>query len=468
MKMPILNAREVLLVGLHLFFGFGLCTAKDLPDALQDSDPNVIIIFTDDLGYGDLSCFGAEDIHTPAIDSLAEDGMKLTNFYSASPVCSPSRAGLLTGRYPVRMGINGVFFPESFTGMDPAETTIAETLHRDGYRTGIVGKWHLGHREAFLPLQNGFDEYFGIPYSNDMEMLVYLRGNTVESYTVDQTQMTCTLTGEALSFMERAVAVQQPFFLLLAHPMPHVPLYVSKSFNGTSVRGLYGDVVKELDWSVGVILEKLESLGIADDTLVVFTSDNGPWLAMRDHGGSSGILQSGKFYTFEGGMRVPTLVRWPGRIPAGSVSHAPASMLDWYPTLAFLVGTGLPDVAIDGYNIAGQLTGQDPAGARPFIYFRPDGDVGAYRNGRWKLKLPMEERADTRWRHGMPAHPLALFDMESDPGESYNLAETHPDIVSRLQQELAGQLRALGPLPPSLIMRTGADSSHFDHLYPEE
>jgi arylsulfatase A-like enzyme len=468
MKIKNASFGGLLFISLFLFLIPKLTAESGTASTLQGNDPNIIYILVDDLGYGDLSCFGAQDIHTPAIDTLAEEGMKLTNFYSASPVCSPSRAGLLTGRYPVRMGINGVFFPDSFTGLDPVEITLAETLKKDGYRTGIMGKWHLGHREPFLPLQQGFDEYFGIPYSNDMSMLVYMRGNSVESYEVDQSQMTQRLTKEAVSFVERSVAGEQPFFLLLSHPMPHVPLYVSDAFKGTSGRGLYGDVVQELDWSVGILLERLADLGISDNTLVVFTSDNGPWLAMRDLGGSPGFLKSGKFYTFEGGMRVPTLVRWPGHIPANSVSRAPASMLDWHPTLTFLADAEPPDVAIDGHNISSQLTGIDPEEPRPFIYFRPDGDVGAYRNGRWKLKLPMERRENTRWRHGMPAHPLALFDLAADPGESKNLVDEHPDVVKRLQEELADQLESLGPLPPSLIMYSPADTSHFKHLYPED
>ncbi|NJM94077.1 MAG: sulfatase-like hydrolase/transferase [Cytophagales bacterium] len=260
---------------------------KPIPEQNQDAArPNFIIIFADDLGYGDLSCFGHEHIRTPHLDQMAREGMKMTSFYSASPVCSPSRAALLTGRYPVRMGIQSVFFPESWTGLDTAEITLAEALQQAGYYTGMIGKWHLGHHFSYLPLQQGFDYFWGLPYSNDMAGLVYLQGNSVGSQQVDQRYLTRNLTEKALRFLEDHH--QTPFFLYLAHPMPHVPLYASESFEGKSPRGLYGDVVEELDWSVGRILARLDSLGLAENTLVLFTSDNGPWLVFGPQGGSAG------------------------------------------------------------------------------------------------------------------------------------------------------------------------------------
>jgi len=258
----------------------------------NSSTPNIVFIFTDDLGYGDIGCFGATDIKTPHIDRIANEGIKFTSFLSASPVCSPSRAGLLTGRMPQRMGINAVFFPESFTGMDPGEITFAEILKEKGYRTAAVGKWHLGHMERFLPLNQGFDQYFGIPYSNDMESVVYLRDNEVESFEVDQTYTTQKYTEEALTFIDKASA--SPFLLYLAHNQPHVPIYASPDFRGKSERGLYGDVIQEIDWSVGQVLAKLEEKGILENTMIVFSSDNGPWLVMEDHGGSAGPLREGK------------------------------------------------------------------------------------------------------------------------------------------------------------------------------
>lgn len=427
--------------------------------------PNVVFIFTDDLGYGDIGIYGADDIATPRIDSLATEGLLFTDFYAASPVCSPSRASLLTGRYAVRMGINGVFFPESFTGLDPEVTTVGELLQDAGYRTALVGKWHLGHHHRYLPLQNGFDEYFGIPYSNDMEMLIYLRGNEVESFSVDQTQMTRRLTEEAVAFMERASAREEPFFLLLSHPMPHVPLYVSEPFEGASERGLYGDVIQELDWSVGQVLDAAQRLGIDEETLVVFTSDNGPWLSMKEHGGSPGITRSGKFYTYEGGMRVPTVACWPGVIPAGSVSQEAASMLDWLPTLSFLAGVEPPpEVELDGELIVARLAGEDRPQERGFLYFRPDGELGAYREGPWKLKLPMPERPDAWWRHGEAARPLSLYDLRDDPGETRNLVAARPEVVRRLQGAIAERMEALGDLPPSKVMKTPADESHLEYL----
>ncbi len=303
--------------------------------------PNIVYIFTDDLGYGDLGCFGAKDIKTPNIDRIAEDGIKFTSFYSASPVCSPSRAGLLTGRMPQRMGINSVFFPESFFGMPEEEITIAEMLKEKEYATGIVGKWHLGHMHQYLPLQQGFDSYFGIPYSNDMESVVYLRDNKVVETKVDQRYITKRYTEEAVQFIEENQ--DQPFYLYLAHNMPHVPIYASEDFLGSSERGLYGDVIQEIDWSVGEVLKKLESLNLMENTLIVFSSDNGPWLVMEDHGGSAGILREGKQYTFEGGVRVPTVAMWQGTIPAGTVYEDMACQMDWFPTIANLTGIPVPD-----------------------------------------------------------------------------------------------------------------------------
>ena len=293
------------------------CKETKLTEVKTTDLPNIVYIFTDDLGYGDLSTFGAQDISTPNIDRLADEGIKFTDFYSASSVCSPSRAGLLTGRIPQRMGINSVFFPESFTGMPSQEITIAEMLKERHYKTGIVGKWHLGHRVEFLPLQQGFDTYFGIPYSNDMESVVYMRDNEVETFEVDQRYTTKTYTEESMKFIEENK--DTPFFLYLSHNMPHVPIYASDDFIGTSKRGLYGDVIQEIDWSVGQILKKLEELDLLEDTLVIFSSDNGPWLVMQDHGGSAGILREGKQFTFDGGMRVPTLAMWKGKIPAGII-----------------------------------------------------------------------------------------------------------------------------------------------------
>lgn len=263
----------------------GIYACNTEPETAEADDlPNIVVIYCDDLGYGDLGCFGNTEIRTPNIDRMASEGMKFTEFYSASPVCSPSRAALLTGRIPQRMGINGVFFPRSYTGMPLEEVTTADLLKTVGYTTGIVGKWHLGHRHEFLPLQRGFDEYFGIPYSNDMLSVVYLAGNEVVDFHPDQHYTTRTYTEKALDFIDRHT--EAPFFLYLAHSMPHVPIYASPEFDGRSGKGLYTDVIEEIDWSVGEVLNKLEEHGVLDQTLVIFSSDNGPWLAMHEHGGS--------------------------------------------------------------------------------------------------------------------------------------------------------------------------------------
>lgn len=444
---------KVWIWSLYLVFG---CMVS----AVAAERPNVVIIFADDLGYGDVGCFGAEDIATPAIDRLAEEGMRFTDFYSASPVCSPSRAGLLTGRYPVRMGINGVFFPQSFDGIDPEEVTLAEALKDVGYRTGIVGKWHLGHHYEHLPLQNGFDSYFGIPYSNDMEMVVYMRGNEVESYDVDQRFLTRRLTEEAVSFIESNK--DDPFFLYLAHPMPHVPLHVSDRFAGSSQRGLYGDVVQELDWGVGEILDTLERNGLEENTLVIFTSDNGPWLAMRHLGGSAGPFREGKMFTFEGGMREPTVARWPRVIAEGSESTAMASMLDWFPTILGAAGAALPEgVPIDGYDLMPVLAGTGERASDRMFYFHTSGELRAFRDGKWKLKRPYAGNEGARWRQAVAAHPLLLIDLEADPGETENLADRYPERVEQMLAEMDSFLEEMGELPPSKHLTKPADESHY-------
>jgi arylsulfatase A-like enzyme len=304
----------------------GACKSNP-KDATEISKPNIVMIYCDDLGYGDLGCFGNSVIRTPNIDRLASEGMKFTEFYSASPVCSPSRAALLTGRIPQRMGINSVFFPKSYTRMPVEEITIADLLKEQGYATGIVGKWHLGHRHEFLPLQRGFDEYFGIPYSNDMNSVVYFEGNKVVDFDVDQHFITRTYTEKACDFIDRHAG--SPFYLYLAHSMPLVPIYASPEFEGRSGEGLYTDVIEEIDWRVGEVLKTLEERGILENTLLVFSSDNGPWLCMMEMSGSAGLLREGKQYTFEGGQRVPTLALWPDVIPAGS-EYTDMALMDSY------------------------------------------------------------------------------------------------------------------------------------------
>ncbi len=426
------------------------------------SPPNFVLIMADDLGYGDIGCFEATDILTPHIDRMAAQGVRFTSAYAASSICSPSRAAMLTGRYPQRMGINSVFFPESFTGLPVNEITIADLLSEQGYKNAIFGKWHLGHHHQYLPLQRGFDEYFGIPYSNDMSSVVYMRGNEVEEFEVDQRYTTQRFTSESLDFIDRNR--DNPFFLFLSYTMPHVPLYVPKEFEGKSSRGLYGDIIQEIDWSVGQVLEKLELLGLAENTLVIFTSDNGPWLVMRDHGGSSGILRGGKQYTFEGSMRVPTVAMWKGKTPKGMVFDDPITLMDLMPTFCRLAGTSFPaDRPIDGVDISPVLRGEIESQHREFMYFYRDRYKG-FRSGDWKVKLAHPGFRGVPGRVAMPAHPLSLFNLRDDPGERNNLAEQYPEKLRWMLNRMDSAYVAMGELPPSIITSIPADQYHFDYL----
>ncbi len=447
---------------LILLFVF-LISCKEAQDASPENQlPNIVFIFTDDLGYGDLGCFGATDILTPNIDRIAAEGIKFTSFLSASPVCSPSRAGLLTGRMPQRMGINQVFFPESFTGMEPEEITFAEILKEKGYQTAIVGKWHLGHREKFLPLNQGFDSYYGIPYSNDMESVVYMKDNEVDSIQIDQRFTTKTYTQKSLEFIDQAAG--NPFLLYLAHNMPHVPIYASPSFEGTSQRGLYGDVIQEIDWSVGEILQKLEEKGLMENTLIVFSSDNGPWLVMEDHGGSAGPLREGKQFTFEGGVRVPTVTMWKGKIDPGQVYENLATQMDWFPTFCKLVGAEIPqDRVIDGKDLSAVLFENGFREGNQFLYYM-GADQRAYQEDGWKIKRPYKGFQGTPSMRGVPAHDTLLFNLKNDPGETINLAKDNPEKLAQMMRAMDLAVQQLGPLSPSLVVRGPQDNSHFRHL----
>lgn len=430
--------------------------------ANQDRQPNIILIFADDLGYGDIGAYGSQTIKTPNIDRMAAEGAKFDEFYAASPVCTPSRAGLLTGRYPIRQGIHGVFAPESLQGMDPEEITIAEMLKEVGYTTGLVGKWHLGHHEKFMPWNQGFDEFFGLPYSNDMGGLYYFRNQEVLFDEIDQRYLTRTYTEEALKFIDKHR--QQPFFLYLAHNMPHVPIYASPEFEGKSAGGLYGDVVEELDWSVGQILKRLEEQELSENTLVIFTSDNGPWLVMGDDGGSAGPLRMGKQYTFEGGMRVPAVAYWPGHIPAATQPEGFATMMDWLPTFATLTGASIPsDRAIDGEDISGLLTGSARKEKQELFYYM-DGELLAYRSGDWKLKLPFKGRMG--WLSFLNpgfsrGHGMLLFNLKNDPGERHNLADQEADRVKQMLTEIEAFKKSLGQLPAAKKMGKNMDRSPY-------
>ena len=421
--------------------GGGQPDAGGRPDAgtgRPSNRPNVIIVLTDDQGYSDVGVYGAHGFATPNLDRLAAEGVQFTDFYVAAPICSPSRAALMTGSYPVRVGITDVLEPSSPIGLNPQEVTIADLLKSVGYATAAVGKWHLGDDKTFLPTRQGFDEYFGLPYSNDMTPLPLLQDETVIEYSPDLSQLTKRYTDKALDFINRNA--QNPFFLYLAHTMPHVPLAVSDDFKGRSVEGLYGDVIMEIDWSVGQILELLDELGIADETLVVFASDNGPWLAYGDDAGSARPLREGKFTTFEGGQREPGIMRWPDRIASNIVSTDVVSTMDLLPTLAAITGAALPGWTIDGRNILPILEGSPgPASPSDALYYYAGVELQAVRMGRWKLHLPhsyvtvvvpgvdgsagQEETRDL---------PLSLFDLDVDPGETTNLVEQYPEVVSQL------------------------------------
>lgn len=409
--------------------------------------PNIIIVLTDDMGYGDVGSFGGEGSPalgstTPSLDRLAAQGMRFTNFYAAAPVCSPSRAALLTGSYPVRIGVTDVLQPDSATGLNLQEVTIAELLKSAGYATAAVGKWHLGDAESLLPTRQGFDEFFGLPYSNDMTPLPLLENEQAIESDPDLSQLTERYTERARDFITRNR--ERPFLLYLAHSMPHIPLAVSDEFNGKSGQGLYADVVMEIDASVGKILDTLNELGIARDTLVVFTSDNGPWLAYGNHAGSAGPLREGKWTTFEGGQRVPGIMRWPRRIEGPATSNQVVSALDLFPTIAAITEALPPAWPIDGRNILPILEGAslpaNPSEAAYFYYYLGD-ELQAVRSGRWKLhlahsyKTAPEPGADgERGKEEYSDIPLSLFDLDADPGETTSLAAEYPDVVAQLTQ----------------------------------
>lgn len=429
----------------------------------QTSPPNVIVIFMDDMGYGDPVSYGGGPYQTPHLDRLAAEGMRFTHFYAAQPVCSASRAALLTGCYPNRIGIHGALFPGTPRALNPEEETIAELLQAEGYRTGMVGKWHLGDRVPFLPLQHGFDEYLGLPYSNDMwpvdfdgkpvtdtsswkfssPQLPLIEGNeTVDLIRTldDQATLTTRYTERACEFIRKNK--EQPFFLYLAHSMPHAPIAVSDKFKGKSGAGLYGDVMMEIDWSVGEVMRTLGELDLDGNTLVVFTSDNGPWRNYGNHAGSSGGLREGKTTTWEGGQRVPCIMRWPGVIPAGTVCNQLASTIDLLPTLVDFCGAKMPVKEIDGLNIAGLMRGSTGSSPREdFAYYFGRNNLQAVRKGSWKLVLPHAYDSYEQNAPGYDGFPgkrakvtteLALYDLQADPGERVDLKTRFPDVVEEL------------------------------------
>ncbi|MBM3735239.1 MAG: sulfatase [Acidobacteria bacterium] len=427
--------------------------------------PNIVLINADDLGSGDLSCYGHPTIRTPNLDRLASDGVRFTQFYSAAPLCSPSRAALLTGRYQVRSGVNFVLFPDSTGGLPDSELTIAALLKQRGYATHVTGKWHLGHLPQYLPAKRGFDGYFGIPFSNDMSLktnVVYdeinkkkgltrppsaldryrtlpgvplMRNEEVLERDPDQTQLTARYTEDAIAFIKGAASRGAPFFLYLAHTMPHVPLFASARFRGKSRGGLFGDVVEELDWSVGEIRKTLAALKLDENTLILFTSDNGAPVQLADHGGSNGPLREGKATTWDGGYRAPFIACWKGRIQPGRVIPDVASALDVFPTIARMTG-GLPpaSLVLDGADLAPVLWEGSSRTQRDFFYYHA-GMLHGMRRGPWKLRRHSAKEPDA----------LELYHLESDYGERVNVAAQNPEIVAQMKDAMASHQASFQP-----------------------
>jgi len=392
--------------------------------------PNIILIVADDLGYGDVSSFGAKDIATPNIDRLAAEGIKLTSFYAA-PLCTPSRAQIMLGQYPVRSGLVRVLYPESKDGIDASELTVGKALKDAGYTTAIIGKWHLGHLPQYLPTRHGFDTWLGIPYSNDMIPTPVMRGDKVVEEPARQETLTKRYTEEALRIIREPH--DRPYFLFLAHTMPHFPLAVSAGMQGKSIRGLYGDVIQELDWSTGEIIRALKETNQDENTLLIFTSDNGPWLEQGKSGGSAGPLRSGKMTVFEGGIRVPFVARWPGHIPPGTVSDDPAMNIDFLPTFVKVAGSSVPHtVKIDGKDLMPLLSGHGKRDGEEFFFYM-DGKLRAMRDGKWKIILPWQGEARGVHNSGNEQpQELELHDLVSDINESKNVAAEHHNIVKKM------------------------------------
>jgi arylsulfatase A-like enzyme len=434
----------------------------------KQSDPNFIIIFCDDMGYGDIGAFGNPNIKTPNLDMMAHQGQKWTNFYVAAPVSTPSRAALLTGRLPVRTGMSSekrrVLFPDSNGGLPPSEITLARLLKDHGYRTAAVGKWHLGHKSPFLPTDHGFESYFGIPYSNDMDKIEktdyftladlerfqaynvpLMRNERIVERPADQRTITKRYTEEIIEKIRSYK--KEPFFLYLANSFPHIPLYRSPDFKGRSAAGIYGDVIEEIDWSVGRILETLKEEKIAEKTLVIFTSDNGPWLTYGTHGGSAGLLRGGKGGTFEGGMREPTIFWWPGKIKPGVVMEMGTTM-DLLPTFCSLANIPIPDDRIyDGYDISPVIfgTGSNP---RDIVYYYRDTDIFAIRKGAYKAHFitQPEYGSSKRTVHDPPL----LYNLDVDPSEKHDIADKHPEIITEIKRILEEHLSTLVPVENQL------------------
>lgn len=448
-----------------LFYFFNCSEGEKLQKISSIENPNFVLIFMDDLGYGDIMPFGSINYETPHINKLVKEGMLFTNFYSVQAVCSASRAALLTGCYSNRIGISGALGPYSTTGLNENEITIAELLKERGYSTSIFGKWHLGFQEKFLPLNHGFDTFFGLPYSNDM-WPVDFNGNQItetsnrkkrtypqlplmedfkkinEIRTLkDQAKLTTLYTEKSVEFINKNKG--NPFFLYLPHSMPHVPIAVSDKFEGKSSQGLYGDLMMEIDWSVGEIINALKTNNLEKNTLVIFTSDNGPWLNFGNHAGSAGGLREGKGTSFEGGQRVPAIMKWPKVIPGGSISNKITATIDIFPTIANITSSDLPKHKIDGIDISSILEGNTNAKPRDHLfYYYGKNNLEAIRKDNWKLVFPHETRSYKNVLPKNDGHPgpyskftaeYALYNLRRDPGEQYNVMELYPAVVKNLE-----------------------------------
>ncbi len=417
--------------------------------------PNVVFVYADDLGYGDLGCYGSA-IKTPNLDRMATEGTRFSQFYSANPVCSPSRAALLTGRYPTRVGVPRVLFPADTGGLATSERTLADVLKARNYRTMCIGKWHLGRPAQYLPTSRGFDAYFGIPWSNDMDPRPLMRDAEVIEEPAALETLTPRYTEQATGFIERSK--DAPFFLYMAHTYPHIPLAASDRFRGKSSAGLYGDVVEELDWSVGEVLRALARTGVSRNTLVMFSSDNGPW-----YQGSPGRLRGRKGSTYEGGVREPFIARWPGEIPAGRVCHGVASTLDVLPTVARLAGAPLPSRPLDGIDIWPLLSGARDRLDRDVLLYFDEWNLQCARLERWKLHLARYNAmaytpAPPGGRVNLPLRTLELYDVENDPDESYDVAPAHPDVVRDIRTRVERML----PGFPEEVQRAYAETQQRD------
>ena len=420
----------------------------------NNNSPNIVFILTDDLGYGDLSSYGSKTIESINIDKIAREGVKLTSYYAAQPVCSASRAAILTGIYPNRIGIHNAFGPNSNSGINQDEYTLAEMLKENGYATGIFGKWHLGSKKEFFPTNHGFDQFYGILYSNDMwrwhpeypegfpeDLLLYENETPIKEIT-DQSNLTKDITSESIRFIEENK--NSPFFLYIAHPQPHVPLFVSKDFEDITGNGLYADVITEIDYSVGRIINSLEENGLTENTIVVFTSDNGPWLSYGDHSGSSGIYREGKGTTWEGGVRVPSIIKFPNRLKPRIIDE-PVMGIDWMPTFASITGSKLSDNIIDGKNIWPLLSGKTIKSPHEklYFYYRVN-ELHSIRMDDWKIHFARTYRSLNGKEGGVDGIPVKydmnllenneLYNLVEDPKEKNNVYDEFPEVASKLEE----------------------------------